>query len=444
MMVEEDDDDDDDDDVNDDEDDKDKQDEVTGKHVALTEKELSNRSLFKSVHEKRKNNVANRSNNGSVRDAESSRRFIARNCYRAKEGQPNQSVARYALKQLKRKITEDPHSLLQGVADMATETRVLSSLTDHPNLVKLRGIARGSEMPFRQDYFILLDRLYDTLESRIRKWKVQEKKLSGISGIARDMRQIKRKQLWMDRVSFAFDLSSALAYLHSKYVIHRDLKPDNIGFDIRGDIKIFDFGLAKELPTLNNGAHNLFHFTAMCGSPRYMAPEVGMEEPYNELCDVYSFGVLFWEMMALTKPYDKLDMVGLIEDVWRNDARAKRPSPSLQQTGKFICGRGVKGMLRRRKERKLLKQSMQPDVGSPASLQFLLDSCWCFDLERRPSMAQVENQLREELMAFRTRHDEVEHSRIRMTHAKSQSSTHLEGINLSAAGGTESTLIPAQ
>lgn len=56
-------------------------------------------------------------------------------------------------------------------------------------------------------------------------------------------------------------------------IIYRDLKPDNIGFDVRGDVKIFDFGLAKELPTSEKLADGTYNLTADTGSMRYMAPE---------------------------------------------------------------------------------------------------------------------------------------------------------------------------
>ncbi|KAG7371553.1 WD domain, G-beta repeat-containing protein kinase [Nitzschia inconspicua] len=344
---------------------------------------------------------------------DSSRRFVANHCYRAKEGEPSLGVARYALKQLKRNVTEDPKSLMQGVADMATETRVLSSLTDHPNIIKLRGIARGSEMPFRNDYFILLDRLYDTLESRMKKWKSLDKQWSGVQGLVRDPRQTKRKQLWLDRLSFAYDLSSALSYLHRKHVMHRDLKPANIGFDIRGDIKLFDLGLAKELPTVNNGPLDVFHFTGLCGSPRYMAPEVGMEEPYNESCDVYSFGVVFWEMMALAKPYEHCTMVELVNDVWKNDAEATRPCPSLVRKGRFLAGRGFQIL------QKIKRSGAAPIVGTPSSLQSLLKTCWSYQLQCRPSMQKVESRLRDEIIAYQDTHGIAD--RRRMSHVRRRS-----------------------
>jgi serine/threonine protein kinase len=70
-------------------------------------------------------------------------------------------------------------------------------------------------------------------------------------------------------------------------IIYRDLKPDNIGFDVRDDVKIFDFGLAAEMhPSLRVNGTNTYRLTAESGSPRYMAPEVALGQPYNHLVDV--------------------------------------------------------------------------------------------------------------------------------------------------------------
>ena len=53
-----------------------------------------------------------------------------------------------------------------------------------------------------------------------------------------------------------------------------------MGFDIRDDIKLFDFGLAKEVHSEDKDENGLYKLTGMTGSPRYMAPEVGLEKPY--------------------------------------------------------------------------------------------------------------------------------------------------------------------
>ena len=56
-------------------------------------------------------------------------------------------------------------------------------------------------------------------------------------------------------------------------ILFRDLKPDNVGFDIRGDAKIFDFGLAKELHPQDKVGADQFRLSGVTGSRRYMAPE---------------------------------------------------------------------------------------------------------------------------------------------------------------------------
>lgn len=76
-------------------------------------------------------------------------------------------------------------------------------------------------------YFLLLDRLQCTLEHKIDHWSNFEKAIS--------LDQSKKRRYFLaERLHVAFDVAAALSYLHDLHIIYRDLKPDNIGFDIRG------------------------------------------------------------------------------------------------------------------------------------------------------------------------------------------------------------------
>jgi len=86
----------------------------------------------------------------------------------------------------------------------------------------------------------------------------------------------------------AFQISAAISYLHSNGIIFRDLKPANVGFDVRGDVRIFDFGLARIMPANGDPYTDTFDMSG-AGSPRYMAPECLIGQPYNLKVDVYSF-----------------------------------------------------------------------------------------------------------------------------------------------------------
>eukprot|EP01132_Coremiostelium_polycephalum_P007850 gene7850-9664_t len=98
---------------------------------------------------------------------------------------------------------------------------------------------------------------------------------------------------WPLRIKIAYDVACAMAYLHSRHVIHRDLKSTNLLVGDSWKIKVCDFGFAR---TAYSGRAK--RTMTICGTNNWMAPEVILGQDYNEACDVFSYGIVLSEIIT--------------------------------------------------------------------------------------------------------------------------------------------------
>lgn len=230
-----------------------------------------------------------------------------------------------------------------AVAEFQTEASILSRL-EHPHIVKLLG---SGKHPRR---FLILELL-------------DGGSLSHSLGLraGSNNRITKRKFSYLETLQLARSLASALDYLHNQWqssihVIHRDLKPDNIGFTADGNLKLFDFGLCACVRT-HGDRRDQYRLTGNTGTLRYMAPEVALGRQYNCSVDVYSFGVIVWQVLRSKVPFRDMGKKAYIQDV--------------------VVG-GKRPPLDRR---------------WPIGFSGLLEKCWHEDKDFRPSFSQVVSEL---------------------------------------------------
>ena len=136
--------------------------------------------------------------------------------------------ARYAIKCLKPGLSEKDKKY--AVMDMAIEAKFLAVIS-HPNIVKMRGTACTGSL--RNDYFIVMDRLYGTLDERIDDWTEQEKMMGGSCCGLWGVDKKRLTEVRLERITALYDVTKAMEYLHENNIIYRDIKPENLGFDIR-------------------------------------------------------------------------------------------------------------------------------------------------------------------------------------------------------------------
>ncbi|XP_064836909.1 RAC-beta serine/threonine-protein kinase-like isoform X1 [Oncorhynchus masou masou] len=131
-----------------------------------------------------------------------------------------------------------------------------------------------------------------------------------------------------DRARFyGAEIVSALEYLHSRDVVYRDLKLENLMLDNDGHVKITDFGLCKE--GITDGAT----MKTFCGTPEYLAPEVLEDNDYGRAVDWWGLGVVMYEMMCGRLPFYNQDHERLFELILMEEIRFPR---NLAPEGKAL------------------------------------------------------------------------------------------------------------
>lgn len=192
-------------------------------------------------------------------------------------------------------------------SDAVNEVRVLSSLK-HPYIVSYReSFCEGRNLAIVMDYADGGD-----LHQRIRKMR-HEGRVFGEDRVLR----------WFTEATLA------LKYLHDKYVLHRDLKSQNLFLTSQDRLRLGDFGISKVLESTA-----AFAMTAI-GTPYYLSPEICMEQPYSFASDVWSLGCVLYELAALRVPFDAPSLQVLVQKITRGPAPSLPAySPEMRQ----LCG----------------------------------------------------------------------------------------------------------
>ena len=356
-------------------------------------------------------------------------------------GQPARKRTIFALKSINPKRVADDDELIIAASDLAKEAKILSEL-DHKNIIKLRGLScetfsksfmdglgtgcrNSSHKSLNRSlkrvdalkrlgdyklskptngiegYFLILDVLTEVLSDRLireRSDKFRTKQPKG---------KFRRQEAMYARIEHTVTgIVAGMRYLHSLDIVLRDLKPGNVGFDEDMNVRLFDFGMARRVSECVQDE--------ICGSPRYMAPEIMEGKGYTLKVDVYSFGILLYELCTLEVPF--ANSCALMKQKQRRmkkmfdfrSAFERNPWASKNGTAfnddddddSGICG--VKSPHANRLiefYKKVVFDELRPSNNNLESvipcpqISKLIKECWSADPDKRPSFDEIATRL---------------------------------------------------
>lgn len=157
----------------------------------------------------------------------------------------------------------------------------------------------------------------------------------------------------LEACNVMLQMTSGVYYIHQHGIVHRDIKPDNIFYPPDGSVKIADFGIADKTGTPQKG-------DKVSGTVYYSSPESLMGAPANPESDIYSMGIVFFELLTGKIPFDYPS----IEDVAVAQAKKKMPEPSKinQNLPKVLDKIIIKACRKRPEERYHTAMEMHDDI----------------------------------------------------------------------------------
>jgi eukaryotic-like serine/threonine-protein kinase len=173
---------------------------------------------------------------------------------------------RVALKMLTEAAMADP----EAKARFLEEARTASNMR-HENIISVYDFGEDNGRPFMVMEFLEGESLRDAIAN------------DSLGALER-------------RLKIAVQAGRAIDYIHARKIIHRDIKPENVHVDLTGRVKLMDFGIAK-----SDGVA-LTRPGLTLGTPFYMAPEQVLGRPLTPHADIYSFGIVMYEMLTGIKP----------------------------------------------------------------------------------------------------------------------------------------------